>query len=245
MAFCGFHPERIALEKCSFCDIPICEECKMILKGRSYCPTCSVRTIPGVTLVPYRNPYHAALSSLILPGLGQVYNGQLRKALKIFLFSWLILPWIYGIFDAYFTALQINARCLFTKPSAKDFVAFLLVAMIVGFGFFQGFRMLSPDGYSSRQVKEELLVLSQAAERYQREHGKYPENFFQLYFATPRYVEEMYCEAERHGYNYTCQFLDNGYVFMAEPLNKSFISVKPKYTVTTGGILARTDRENK
>ena len=43
-----------------------------------------------------RNGFVAFLLSLVLPGLGQVYNGQPRKAI-IFFGLLLILPWLFGI----------------------------------------------------------------------------------------------------------------------------------------------------
>lgn len=54
-----------------------------------------------------RIPIFAAMLS-IFPGLGQFYNGEVLKGIVIFFTSFLILPWFYGIFDAYFTARRIN-----------------------------------------------------------------------------------------------------------------------------------------
>jgi TM2 domain-containing membrane protein YozV len=46
----------------------------------------------------------AAALSLVLPGLGQLYNGQLLKGLLVFFTAFLVVPYIYGIIDAYLVA---------------------------------------------------------------------------------------------------------------------------------------------
>ena len=52
----------------------------------------------------------AAVLSFIIPGVGQTYLGRIGKGILILLFSWLFIPWIYGIYDAYKTANNYNAR---------------------------------------------------------------------------------------------------------------------------------------
>ncbi len=42
-----------------------------------------------------------------MPGLGQLYNGDYLKAVIIFLTGWLLLPWVYGLFDAVLVAQEI------------------------------------------------------------------------------------------------------------------------------------------
>ncbi len=66
----------------------------------------------------------AAILSVLFPGLGQVYNGEIAKGV-IFIFIGIILLvtirflvgivlfpifWFYNIYDAYDTTKQINAR---------------------------------------------------------------------------------------------------------------------------------------
>jgi TM2 domain-containing membrane protein YozV len=48
--------------------------------------------------------YAAGLMSLVLPGAGQVFHGQLLRGAVIFGTCWLILPWIFGVIDAYCSA---------------------------------------------------------------------------------------------------------------------------------------------
>lgn len=88
------------------------------------CPDCGARHTS--TVGPYekehqKSPGLAALLSGLIPGLGQVYNGQVGKGVLIlifFMFSVIlvinilfffryVLPliiWSYGIYDAYQTA---------------------------------------------------------------------------------------------------------------------------------------------
>lgn len=67
--------------------------------------------LPSNSTVPpsRKNPTLAMLLSFF-PGLGQFYNGDVKKGLFILLTCWLILPWGLGIIDAYFRARAINRR---------------------------------------------------------------------------------------------------------------------------------------
>jgi len=55
-----------------------------------------------------KDPLLAAILSTVLPGLGQIYNGEFFKGLLILFTCWLILPYLYGIYNAYTKARQIN-----------------------------------------------------------------------------------------------------------------------------------------
>jgi hypothetical protein len=237
MTFCGFHPRRFALETCQHCRIAICEECKNILKGRSYCPNCALKIIPGVSLVPFRNPYKAAILSAIIPGLGQVYNGQLARGLKILIFCWLLIPWIYGIRDAYQTAVLINQRRIATAPSTQDFTTFLIVGVTLFFALIQTIRYHQSDEFMGGLVQKDLRMLEGAIGRYQKDHQSLPQNFSQLYFAQPPYVEEILCDAERHGYYYSCEFTARAYILTATPRSQNRAKALPVYTLRTGGQL--------
>lgn len=71
-----------------------------------------------------RNPVLAAILSLIVAGLGQIYNGQITKgvifiviqlingALTAVLIGWLLLPLVglWAMVDAYMTAKRNNER---------------------------------------------------------------------------------------------------------------------------------------
>jgi len=64
-----------------------------------------------------KSPILAAICSLVIPGLGQVYVGDIRKGIAIFfgtligIFIWIIpglIVWVFGIYDAYTIAQKIN-----------------------------------------------------------------------------------------------------------------------------------------
>lgn len=71
----------------------------------------------------YRNPKKAALFSAICTGVGQIYNGDVSKGiglLILYAISWWSVSmtigfvttpilWLFGIYDAYHTAVGINA----------------------------------------------------------------------------------------------------------------------------------------
>lgn len=51
-----------------------------------------------------------AATVALLPGAGQTYNGEPFKALAFLLFSPLVLPWIWSIFDAHKVACRIQSE---------------------------------------------------------------------------------------------------------------------------------------
>lgn len=55
-----------------------------------------------------RSPVAAALLSLILPGLGQLYNGEVLKAVVFFLGWVFLVPWALAVMDAYYSARVSN-----------------------------------------------------------------------------------------------------------------------------------------
>jgi TM2 domain-containing membrane protein YozV len=73
---------------------------------------------------PSKNPGVAVVLSFFIPGLGQIYNGQIMKGilfiilasafgfLTVVLIGYILYPlfWIYNLYDAYNTAMEINER---------------------------------------------------------------------------------------------------------------------------------------
>ena len=55
-----------------------------------------------------RSPVLAALLSLLLPGLGQLYNGEPGKALFFLLASIFVIPWVIAVVEAYYSARVAN-----------------------------------------------------------------------------------------------------------------------------------------
>lgn len=99
-----------------------CQHCgAKIDRNAELCPQCGVR-VSGVASHKHKNPGLAAVLSLFMIGLGQIYNGQIGKGLLfmvfgfcialsiLFLVGLILFPafWIYNIYDAYATAQQIN-----------------------------------------------------------------------------------------------------------------------------------------
>jgi len=100
-----------------------CPECgkELISPNAEICPNCGVRLKEIV--INRRSPVIAAILSLFIWGLGQIYNGQFGKgiayfvigilcAASIMIFIGLLLApiwWLIGIVDAYTSAKRINA----------------------------------------------------------------------------------------------------------------------------------------
>ncbi|MBP1928900.1 TM2 domain-containing membrane protein YozV [Methanolinea mesophila] len=101
-----------------------CPECgaELINPDAEICPTCGGRLKPVPMPEQKKNPVIALILSIIVTGLGQVYNDQLGKGILYFvialicgllifvLIGIILLPiwWIVGIVDAYKTAELIN-----------------------------------------------------------------------------------------------------------------------------------------
>ncbi len=102
---------------CSNCGNEIDEKAEI-------CPKCGVRVKPIPIRFEKKSSGIAAIASFIIPGLGQIYNGQIGKGivfiiiaiifglLMIVLIGFILLPlfWVYNIYDAYKTAEQINSE---------------------------------------------------------------------------------------------------------------------------------------
>jgi TM2 domain-containing membrane protein YozV len=123
--------------------LPYCPKCgKEVTEEMNVCPYCGnpLKVMPTQREVPAsrvtvgtKNSGLAAVLSLIIPGLGQMYAGQIGRGL-LFLFVvvpltviialfffWLILPlflplafWIWNIFDAYNICNEYNRRLMQT-----------------------------------------------------------------------------------------------------------------------------------
>ena len=102
-----------------------CRSCgKKIRQDAEICPHCGVRQRANVSNLSQKNPGFAAVASFLFAGLGQIYNGEFLKGflfivvqvinfLLIFIVIGFItypIVWAIGIYDAYRSAEQINAR---------------------------------------------------------------------------------------------------------------------------------------
>jgi TM2 domain-containing membrane protein YozV len=71
-------------------------------------PTLNARLTTARRSEADHSPGTAALLSLVLPGMGQVYNGQFERAGWYALGALLVVPWLLSIGDAYRTAQAIQ-----------------------------------------------------------------------------------------------------------------------------------------
>ena len=134
---CYKHNNKDAVGQCSTCNKGVCDQCAVDVRGKLFCRDCVARgttQYESNTHSERRDPGIAAVLSLIFPGAGQVYNGELKKFLTLwgaalavmifgfllvaahlavgfFIAMFLIIPiWMYGIFDAYKSAKEINRK---------------------------------------------------------------------------------------------------------------------------------------
>ncbi|MBV9216791.1 MAG: B-box zinc finger protein [Acidobacteria bacterium] len=134
---CAYHSYQAATVSCNSCGRPLCPACDHRIKGFPYCQDCIVM---GVDLLrqqsrsnnaPYvknrTSPIVATLLSMICPGLGAAYNGQIVKALVYFgvfvgLFQMAVLTsgmplfvfgfmgmWLFASLDSWRTAQMIRS----------------------------------------------------------------------------------------------------------------------------------------
>ncbi|MFN4179836.1 MAG: hypothetical protein ACK4I8_05955 [Armatimonadota bacterium] len=120
--FCHLHPQTKAVAKCSDCERPICEICLKRVNTKPYCEACASNHHE-------QSPWLAFLFAFLVPGMGQVYNGDWQKGLVIFLTGWLVLPWIYGIVDAVTVANEIRSGI---RESATVPPGYLILAIKFG-----------------------------------------------------------------------------------------------------------------
>lgn len=146
MKYCPECGKPLANEAANFCD-----NCGAKLAAA---PTITVEPQPQpeagaagsepVTLVQpveEKSTFVAALCSLILPGLGQVYDGKLERGFLIFIgtvigFFIFIIPgllvWAFGIYDAYTIALQMNKKEIpFLPTNTGHVILFILLALVI------------------------------------------------------------------------------------------------------------------
>jgi len=132
---CVNHPHYEASARCILCGSLICDYCHTRVGGEDYCKKCVTQkssTGHGKPVAPEKRiPALAAVLSFVIAGSGQVYNGQVGKGVLIFLTAWLIVPWIYGIFDAYQTAKKINEGIIETKSATGCLIAMVVLVMLL------------------------------------------------------------------------------------------------------------------
>ncbi len=128
---------------CSTCGAPVpetakfCNECGARLPG----PVSPGQPEPAQDAGGQKSTFLALAGSTFVPGLGQVYEGNILRGYLVFLgtifgFFLFIVPglviWLYGIYDAYSTADRMNGGTIPFQPApALHMVIFVVVAIIV------------------------------------------------------------------------------------------------------------------
>jgi len=132
-------PETSPTPSCARCHRPIPEGQRVEHRGALYCMDCIGRSLNGEAAAErtrQRSPGVAVVLSL-LPGLGQMYNGQMFKGVVVLVaflllatgagpFGWdhsgintalLVTLYFWNLFDAYWTAQRVNRAELPPTPS--------------------------------------------------------------------------------------------------------------------------------
>jgi len=88
-------------------------------------------------------------------------------------------------------------------------------------------------------AKSNLKTLATASETYSMVTGEYPLNEAALKAATPPYLNSAYCDKTVSGYEYTCDFKDDGsgYTVVATPVPGG-VAGTVTFTLSTGGVMS-------
>ena len=95
-------------------------------------------------------PETALVLAIVFPGMGQFYNGQVGKGFLILLTSVIVIPWLWGIYDAFVCAKRVNSgeltptRFGFGYAVLWSLAATAMVLIVVFLAAF-GFVMLFPE----------------------------------------------------------------------------------------------------
>jgi TM2 domain-containing membrane protein YozV len=133
----------------------ICPHCGFESRDESprFCSACGARMdgfppawypASGMTVREQKSTTVAGFCSSVLPGLGQVYNGETAKGyilflltvagLVIFLIPGLIV-WLYSLYDAYAVAGKMNSGAIEVRPTSTIqmvvFIAFAVIIVII------------------------------------------------------------------------------------------------------------------
>ena len=243
---CINHPDKEAKATCNFCAKIICSDCAVELKGEPYCKDCLSLKM-GETKKQEHSAMLAAILSFIIAGLGQAYNGQVWKGLLIFLTSWLIFPWIIGIFDAYLVGKKINeGKILFKKKTGclitmivGVFLSWIMIFIIAMFAAIAIPGLLKARMVANEQaVKSTLQSVSAALEFYATQNNNiYPESEASLTAMPPLNNRQV------HGYIFKEEFKTSGYKIMAMPVYCS--RGMYAFVIETGGKLSKEDCETE
>ena len=162
----------------------------------------------------------AVTLAFLVPGAGQVYNGQVRKGLAVFFTCWMVLPWLYGIYDAYCFAQLINRNKVSTSPSVEVLTVYLCGAVfILWLAVTQMRPFLSYTFIKEPRARARLTRMQEALQVFEQEQGRYPSDAEALYYANPVYSDAFICNQAEGGYEYSCVFSEIEYKIIATPVD--------------------------
>ncbi len=248
MTYCVIHPDKEAVALCNRCAKAVCPECLVGIKGESYCKEC-VSIKAGGEKKEERSPSLAAILSFVIGGLGQIYNGQIGKGILIFFTSWLIIPWVIGIIDAYKTANKINAGKIKTKARPGCLIATIICVAVFWIGVFFLALLAAiaiPSFLKAKSAANEELAkasakdISAALENYKTAKGNYPISESELLTADPPYLAEAYNNRIIQGYIFTEILKPGGYEVIAQPEECGDTGDKV-FTIKTAGVILEND----
>ncbi|MDD4955699.1 MAG: hypothetical protein PHP17_06655 [Candidatus Omnitrophica bacterium] len=240
---CVNHNDKDALGACNFCAKKICPECAVDLKGEIYCKDC-IAIKMGAAKKQEHSASLAAILSFFVAGLGQMYNGQAWKGLLIFVTSLLFVPWVIGIFDAYFTAKKINRGEIVLKKKTGClialvvwvFVSWVMILILIIFAAiaipaFMTTRMRAAENATVTALKS----ISSALESYAgKNNNVYPESESSLLNAQPPHLYTPHNNRKISGYLFIEELKPSGYKITASPVECGVTGEKI-YTIETGG----------
>jgi len=218
---CANHPEIDAIGKCIKCSKDICEPCKIEISGEDQCKQCVAKNAEAVEK-PQRSPGLAAFLSFIIAGAGQMYNGQVGKGILILFTAWLIIPWVYGILNAYSTANKINEGLIVPKKRSGCLIGFIVGA--VGFFVFVAFLGLLaaiaiPNFIRAKMnaqeaaAKASVQTIVTACESYNMINKTYPKSLDTLSNELPPYIDPELGAGQKQGYHFKYQASQDGASF--------------------------------
>lgn len=124
MERCFFHPEMPSEASCQGCGRPICGVCLKRVNTVPFCEACAANRYE-------QSPLLAGIFSLLVPGMGQVYNGEFGKGALIFLTGWLVAPWIYGVLDAVQVADEIRSGRRMSQTVPPGYIILALKIVLI------------------------------------------------------------------------------------------------------------------
>ena len=144
---CANHPDIDSVSQCISCGRQICKDCRVVSKKKDLCRTCFVKRVGEATKIRH-SPLAAALLSLFIPGAGQIYNGQIKKGIAYLLGFWLVLPWLFGIKDAYATAREVARYKLVPRYRPGHTMALIMgLTIFILYGSISGFFIIKAVPY--------------------------------------------------------------------------------------------------